>query len=168
MENKKNITGIVIGAIVGLIVGILLMFVLYKTEILTVTTSQKETPQEETDKSKETTTETTESITEEDTTEEVVTNCPPQQTPKCYGTYTNGTDATYKLNEDGTFTNSVNNIESLSGYFMVNDNTISFITQKHTVGPREVDPSYNTGDYVIADDCSYFTIDNVKYTKSSN
>lgn len=164
MENKKNITGTIIGVVVGIIIGALLMFILYKTEVLTTTTSSKEASQEKTEEVKEITTEPT----TEETTDTAVTNCPPQQTPKCYGTYTNGTDSIYKLNEDGSYINTVNNLESLKGYFMVNDNTISFITQKHTVGPREVDPSYNTVDYVISDDCTYFIIDNVKYTKSSN
>ena len=88
-------------------------------------------------------------------------------TPKCYGTYygeynemnSNGTTSnlkyTYILNQDGTFTSDFGGVSGSSGFYYINDNTISFIGTKDTVGPRDQDPRYATVDYVIADDCSY-------------
>ena len=72
---------------------------------------------------------------------------------KCYGTYVASTNKSIKyiLKEDGTF--SAEGIER-KGYFVISDNTISLISQKHTVGPEEEDPYYITSDYVISDDCS--------------
>ena len=87
--------------------------------------------------------------------------------PKCYGTYygeynemsSNGTTSnlkyTYILNQDGTFTSDFGGVSGSSGFYYINDNTISLIGTKDTVGPRDQDPRYATVDYVIADDCSY-------------
>jgi len=73
--------------------------------------------------------------------------------PKCYGTYVASTNSKikYVLKEDGSF--AVEGIDR-NGYFVINDNTISLISQKHTAGPKEEDPYYTTSDYVISDDCS--------------
>ena len=62
---------------------------------------------------------------------------------------------TYILNQDGTFTSDFGGVSGSSGFYYINDNTISFIGTKDTVGPRDQDPHYATVDYVIADDCSY-------------
>ena len=62
---------------------------------------------------------------------------------------------TYILNQDGTFTSDFGGVSGSSGFYYINDNTISFIGTKDTVGPRDQDPRYATVDYVIADDCSY-------------
>ena len=78
-----------------------------------------------------------------------------KEKPKCYGTYYINGDATqgiYRLNEDGTY--KVEGQED-AGVFTIHDNTISFMAMKHTTGPRDVDPIYNTSkNYVISDDCS--------------
>lgn len=88
-------------------------------------------------------------------------------TPKCYGTYygeyngisNNGLTLDYKytyvLNQDGTFTADFGSVSRRSGFYYINDNTISLIGTNDTVGPREENTYYNTEDYVIADDCSY-------------
>lgn len=89
---------------------------------------------------------------------------------KCYGTYyvettgnlDNGLSYdykyTYNLNNDGTFTADFSGNSAATGKFVINDNTITFISQKHTTGPKDVDPMYSSVDYVIADDCSYILI----------
>ncbi len=77
------------------------------------------------------------------------------------GTYSNGVSYNYKyvytLNSDGTYTFS-NGSSGTTGIYVITDNTISFIGQKETTGPREDDPYYSTSDNIIADDCSYIRI----------
>lgn len=85
---------------------------------------------------------------------------------RCTGTYSGSNTGTlpngltydykikYVLNADGTFTEESNGLQK-TGFYVINDNTVSIIKKKDTVGPREVDPYYYTSDYVIADDCSY-------------
>ena len=74
---------------------------------------------------------------------------------RCYGTYyVNGDKniGVYTLKEDGTWNNE--NSEQY-GVFTINENTITMIEEKHTVGPREEDPYYyNPKSYLISDDCS--------------
>ena len=58
----------------------------------------------------------------------------------------------YNLKADGTYV--VENKEE-SGVFTINENTITFIQMKHTVGPRDQDPYFNDGvSRLITDDCS--------------
>ena len=83
--------------------------------------------------------------------------CEPEK-PKCYGTYTqDGTNGKTKwiLKDDGTF--SVEGQEN-NGVFFIKDNTITFISRKHTLGPREKNPYYeNPKTYLISDDCQKIT-----------
>lgn len=77
--------------------------------------------------------------------------------PRCYGTYISSDNAKWILKEDGTY-----NVEGqeIFGVYFIKDNTITFITSKHTVGPRDKDPHYtDPHTYLILDDCStiYFT-----------
>lgn len=89
--------------------------------------------------------------------------------PKCSGTYygeasgsyANGISYNYKytyvLKEDGTFTADFGGVSGKQGTFVINGNTISLTGTKEIAGPQ--DPHYSTGDYVIADDCSYILYD---------
>ena len=93
--------------------------------------------------------------------------------PKCYGTYygeSSGTYAngisynykyTYILKEDGTFTADFGGASGTKGTFVINDNTISLTGMKEITAPQAL--HYSTGDYVIADDCSY-----IEYNKEIN
>ncbi len=94
-----------------------------------------------------------EQVTEEVKTKEEVKKA------KCYGTYyVNGNkeDGEYQLTEDGKY-NVVG--EEKYGVFAIYENTIVFLTSKHTVGPREEDPIYyDPKSYLISDDCSKITL----------
>lgn len=109
-------------------------------------------------------------IKNNETTDERITESNKEnKAPKCTGTYygeTSGTlpnglaydyKYTYVLNEDGTFTANYGETSD-KGTYVINDNTITLISAKHTTGPREEDPSYESVDYVIADDCSYIRV----------
>ena len=92
----------------------------------------------------------------EETTTKTIEECNAKPSKsKCYGTYyVNGeqSEGTYIFNEDGTW--KVVNSEQ-GGVFTINENTITMIESKHTVGPREEDPYYyNPKSYLISDDCS--------------
>ncbi len=78
-------------------------------------------------------------------------------------TNSNGTSHTlsytYTLNEDGTFEASFGTASRATGYYTIHDNTLSITRMRDTTGPRDEVTTYYTNDYVIADDCSYFTFD---------
>lgn len=76
-----------------------------------------------------------------------------QRKVKCEGIY-RVDDITFTLKSDGTFLADFSGTSGTEGVFSINDNTVSFSGRKHTVGPRELDPYYDSVDYVIADDCS--------------
>ena len=76
-----------------------------------------------------------------------------QRKVKCDGTYT-ADGIKYVLKSDGTFESDFSGTSGTTGVFSINDNAVSFTGKKHTVGPREEDPYYESVDYVIADDCS--------------
>ena len=84
---------------------------------------------------------------------------------KCSGIYSgdyteNGYDLhyTYNLNKDGTFSASFSETTGTIGAFVITDNTVSFISRKESTGDREVEPIYDTVDYVMAEDCSYILV----------
>lgn len=93
-----------------------------------------------------------------------------EKTKTCYGTYygeakgtyPNGLSYdykyTYNLKEDGTFTANFGGVTETSGVYVINDNTVSFISLKNIAGPKDEDPQYSTSDYLISDDCSYIKI----------
>lgn len=66
---------------------------------------------------------------------------------------------TYTLNDNNTFSLEISNASRTEGIYMITGNTISLISQKHTSGPKDLDPQYSTEDYVMADDCSYILVD---------
>lgn len=76
-----------------------------------------------------------------------------QKKVKCEGTYT-AKNIKYVLKSDGTFESDFSGTSGTTGVFSINDNAVSFTGKKHTVGPREEDPYYDSADYVISDDCS--------------
>lgn len=92
--------------------------------------------------------------------------------PKCYGVYygeRSGTQAngisynekfTYTLKEDGTFEANYGDVSGSRGVYTINGNTISLTGTKETAGPVDKATQYKTGDFVIADDCSYILYDN--------
>lgn len=90
------------------------------------------------------------------------TECQCQTKPRCTGTYYGALSATetykYVLKDDGTFSAEFGGGSGTTGVFVINDNTISFIRRKDTVGPRNQDPYFYTEDYLIADDCSSITV----------
>lgn len=110
----------------------------------------KDTVKTETEKKNNNNEKTTSQVAEE---KENSKDC--STTVRCYGTYyVNGdiNDLKYVLNEDGTY--KVEGKEDF-GVFTINENTITFLQKKHTVGPREEDPYYeNPKSYLISDDCS--------------
>lgn len=105
--------------------------------------------------------------------EELVNNdtCTKMPIPKCVGTYygeaigsyANGLSYNlkymYTLKEDGTFSADFGGVSGTSGTFVINDNTISLTGIKEVAGPNDMDTHYATGDYLIADDCSYILYD---------
>lgn len=109
-----------------------------------------------------------ESKKEETNNEEI--NNQEEKTKTCYGTYygeakgtyPNGLSYdykyTYNLKEDGTFTANFGGVTETSGVYVINDNTVSFISLKNIAGPKDEDPQYSTSDYLISDDCSYIKI----------
>ncbi len=90
-------------------------------------------------------------------TTDSTTKCETEK-PKCYGTYTeDGTEGNVKwiLKDDGTY--KIENQEE-SGAFFIKDNTVTFITLKHTTGPEDQDPYYtNPKTYLISKDCKKIT-----------
>ena len=89
----------------------------------------------------------------------------------CEGTYygkaqfgNNGsTESEYKLNNDGTYTVNHNNLHEFKGYYVITDNTITFIEPKEVLNGGEVN-SYNSTSMYIDKDCNYF-IGNVSNTE---
>lgn len=69
---------------------------------------------------------------------------------------------TYYLKKDGTYTAAFSGVSGTKGVSVINDNTLTLIGLKETAGPREQVPYYSSSDYIIADDCSYFTIEDFK------
>lgn len=97
--------------------------------------------------------------------------------PKCTGTYTgeykdetNDLNYLYTLNSDSTFTANLGGLSGTLGTFIITGNTISLISLKENPGSSDVDPAYETVDYVIADDCSYINIsrDNINFKLTKN
>lgn len=103
-----------------------------------------------------------------------------EKTKTCYGTYygeakgtyPNGVSYdykyTYNLKEDGTFTANFGGVTETSGVYVINDNTVSFISLKNIAGPKDEDPQYSTSDYLISDDCSYIKINLANETLQLN
>ena len=95
----------------------------------------------------------------------------------CEGTYygkaqlgTNGsTESEYKLNKDGTYSVNHNNLHEFKGYYIIIDNTITFIEPTETCnGIGEECLKYNSSSMLIKN-CEYFMSNigntNVKYEK---
>ena len=61
-------------------------------------------------------------------------------------------DCTLTLKEDGNYNFKSSYTED--GSFIVKDNTLVLITSKHTVGPKDEDPSMNVSSHLITEDCS--------------
>ena len=88
----------------------------------------------------------------------------------CEGTYygkadlgNNGsTESEYKLNNDGTYTVNHNNLHEIKGYYVITDNTITFIEPREVLNSGEVN-NYNSVSMYIDKDCNYF-IGNVNNT----
>lgn len=138
--DKKNVNiGLIIIIVILLIICIAMgAFIIINKDNLTAKSNTSITEKNEKKK-------TTEKIIKEN-------DCNKQ---RCYGTYyVNGdsNDDAYILKEDGTY--HVENQEK-KGVFIINENTITMIESKHTVGPRNEDPFYyNPQSYLISDDCS--------------
>lgn len=154
-EKKKKSTGLIIMIIILILVILgLIGFILYDKDIINFKSEEKKTTIQKTDKKEE------KEEKEDNSTDSSVSNV----VSKCFGTYYGeyidsnyNIKVTYILKEDGTYTaDYVSSGEE--GFFAIHDNTISLTHNKHVTGPREEDPYYNTDDYVMADDCSYFII----------
>ena len=149
---KKGLIGVIV--VLSILVVGLGGFIVYDkvfatTDSNTNTTSEKETKNEK----------------EQEPENETVndnTGTQPTTVPKCTGTYYGALSATetykYTLNADGTFSAEFGGVSGTTGVYVINDNTISLIGKKDTVGPRNQDPYYNTEDYVMADDCSCIVV----------
>lgn len=158
IKEKKSGKGLIVALIISIIIILgLVAYICYDKEIIF---SDKKETKESTTIKKSTKDETTTSSDEEsnESTSKSTTKS------KCYGTYYGeyikdnfNLKYTYVLNEDGTFTFDAGGVSGTSGIFVIIDNTISLIGHKEIVGPKEEDPYYTSVDYVIADDCSYFT-----------
>lgn len=162
---KKGLIGAIV--VLSILVVGLGGFIVYDkvfatTDSNTNTTSEKETknekeqePENETDSAEEVESDNTETVTDN-------TGSQPTTVPKCTGTYYGALSATetykYTLNADGTFSAEFGGVSGTTGVYVINDNTISLIGKKDTVGPRNQDPYYNTEDYVMADDCSRIVV----------
>ena len=161
--NKKSNTGWVVYLILSLLIICgLIFYICYDKGIIFKTNSDDSNIEDKTDvnndNEKDQEAEKNDGNAEEKTQGSI---------PKCYGTYygeysetqsnglTSNYEYTYILNQDGTFTADFGGVSGSSGFYYINDNTISLIGTKDTVGPRDQDPRYATVDYVIADDCSY-------------
>ena len=162
MEEKKQSKGLII-AIIILILIIIGMgsFILYDKVLNPSNISNEE--KTNSTKNENTTPPANDKIST--SKEDNVSSSTTTQTSKCTGTYygeskeqNNDLKYIYVLNTDGTFTAKFGDVQGTSGVYVINDNTISFVGQKHTVGPRDQDPYYSTQDYVIADDCSYILV----------
>mgnify|MGYP004530395325 CR=1 FL=1 len=151
-KSKTNNNGILI-CLLSLICGALIMFLLCYFNVIKINVQMEQCNEQKA------------SNEEKDSSNSEKTPA----TAKCYGTYygeytstENGLTLdlkyTYILNEDGTFTADFSNINKTSGTFTINDNTISLTGKKEITGPIDSDPTYQTQDYVIADDCSYFIV----------
>ena len=161
---KKGLIGVIV--VLSILVVGLGSFIAYDKVLATTnskdnTTSEKESKNE---KEQDSENETNPEEVESDTNETVTDNTGSQTTtvPKCTGTYYGALSATetykYTLNADGTFSADFGGVSGTTGVYVINDNTISLIGKKDTVGPRDQDPYYKTEDYVIADDCSCIVV----------
>ena len=165
IKEKKSGRGLIISLIISIIIILgLVAYICYDKEIIF---SDKKETKESTTIKKSTKDEKKESKEETDTSSAEESNESTSESKtksKCYGTYYGeytkdnyNLKYTYVLNEDGTFTFDAGGVSETSGIFVIIDNTITLIGHKEIVGPKEEDPYYTSVDYVIADDCSYFT-----------
>ena len=160
---KKNNTGWIVYLILSLLIICgLIFYICYDNGIIFKTNSGDKKVEDKTDvnndNEKAQEAEKNDGNSEEQTQESV---------QKCYGTYygeyyeehsnglTSNLKYTYILNQDGSFTANFSGVSGSSGFYYINDNTISLIGTKEISGPRNQVTSYATADYVIADDCSY-------------
>lgn len=171
MEEKKENKGLIIVVIILSLLTIGMGgFIVYDKVLSSSNASNKETTNSAKDEDtadeeeKNTTTDETNSdtsVSQEDNTTNT-SKCVGRYYGEAEGTYSDGVSYnlkyTYVLNADGTFTATFGDTSGTSGVYVINDNTISFVGKKHTVGPRDQDPYYSTEDYVIADDCSYILV----------
>ncbi len=161
MEKKNNallITTIVLAILVLSLGGYIAYDKLLKEEKTTIT--------EKTEKEEEKSEQEKQDTEQYDDDKE---NCLQAASVKCFGTYyVNGdiNHGVYNLKADGTY--NVENTEE-HGVFTINENTITFIRMKHTVGPRDQDPYFGDAvSHLITDDCSkiWLTSPNSEITAS--
>ncbi len=166
VSKQKGKVGLIVALVLAIIVILCLVGyicydkgIIFKSEV----PSEGTTTSENEEQNKQESNTTVEGQPPQETTQAV--ECPPVSKPKCTGTYYGeliennyNLRYTYILNEDGTFTADFGGVSGTRGVFVINDNTISLVGHKDTVGPRELDPYYDTEDYIIADDCSYIKV----------
>lgn len=164
-ENSKKIFIIAIIALVLIIIG-LILYIFLNTEKIDTSNNkmtsevQEEISSEQVEDKVDTTTDN--GIENDNTNHSEVSICTGTYYGETKGTLANGLSYDYKykyiLNENGTFTANFGESSMTTGFYTINDNTISFISKKETTGPRDQDPYYKTSDYIISDDCSYILI----------
>jgi len=171
MEEKKQGKGLIIAVIILTLLTIGMGGFIVYDKVLSPSNVNNEEKTDST-KNENTTEEEEQNTTTEPTNDETSTSeennaasSTTTQTSKCTGTYYGelkdqyyDLKYTYVLDADGTFTARFGETSGTSGVYVINDNTVSFVGKKDTIGPRDQDPYYSTKDYVIADDCSYILV----------
>lgn len=64
----------------------------------------------------------------------------------------------YVLDDSGGFTADFGGVSGAKGFYVINGNTISLISERELTGSDGEATQYATKDYVIADDCSYIKV----------